>query len=485
MGDDWRAWGGVVVLAALVCFTGFLCPLQEPQESRYAEIPRQMLTHDSFVVPVLHGQPYYDKPPLFYWLVMASYAVFGVTETAARLVPCMAAFLTVLVVHGWARRQIGLRAAFFGTAILCLSPRFIQLDRMLTMDSLLCLWVVSAWAFGQRALTGQVVHRGWWLAAAVACGLGVLTKGPVALVLVLPPLLALRWIDPDKARPGVRAVAGFLFVSVGLAAPWFVAVALRDGTFLAYFFWLHHVQRYVDPFDHVAPWWFYLPELLVGMLPWTLLLPAFVVAAWRRVLPIQPAVLFVLLLTLWCLAFFSLAGCKRPFYILPAMPPLALALGGCLDGTLAARPMPRFGWLAGGATTLLMLIGVGLMLPGYAAKFSLGAQVSRHAALGRDGQVAVYCYPRRWDSVSFYLQRDDVRVFRAEERAALLEELERHPGALVFARLALAGDLSAMDIQKWLPEGMAWEALGKPGRLAVGRVIPRPATVAAHSQSAP
>src|SRR5438309_1273091 len=104
MREAWGPWCIIGALAATLSFTGFLCPLQEPQESRYAEIPRQMLAQGSVVVPILHGQPYYDKPPLFYWLVMASYAVFGVHEMAARLVPCAAAFLTILIVYGMGRR---------------------------------------------------------------------------------------------------------------------------------------------------------------------------------------------------------------------------------------------------------------------------------------------------------------------------------------------------------------------------------------------
>ena len=394
MGADRAAWCGIGVLAAVLCFTGFLCPLQEPQEARYAEIPRQMLATGSFVVPVLHGQPYYDKPPVLYWLVMASYAAFGVNELAVRVVPCLAAFLTILILHAWGRRLVGARAAFIGSAILCLSPRFIQLDRMLTMDSLLCLWVVMGWACGHRALADGRLHRGWWLAAALACGLGLLTKGPVALILVLVPLLAFNWLDATAARPRLRALAAFLAVSVGVAAPWFVAVALRDPSFVRYFFWQHHVQRFVDPFDHPEPWWFYLPELFAGMMPWTLLVPGLFLVAVRRTSS-PPAPRFLLVAALWCLAFFSLAGCKRSFYLLPAMPPLALALGWYLDHVYASRPIPRMAWLVGGAVAVLMVGGVTIFLPRYAERYSLHAEVGAQVAAAADPDVAVICYPRR------------------------------------------------------------------------------------------
>lgn len=484
MGGDRAAWCGIGLLAGILCFTGLLCPLQEPQESRYAEIPRQMLATGNFIVPVLHGQPYLDKPPLFYWLVMASYAAFGVNETAARLVPCVAAFLTIGILFAWGRRFAGVRAGFIGAAILCLAPRFIQLDRMLTMDSVLCLWVVAAWGCGHQALANGPLRRGWWRAAAFACGLALLTKGPVALVLAPVPLLALRWLDPAAARPGVRAWTAFLVVSCGVAAPWFVAVALRDSHFPAYFFWFHHVQRFMDPFDHAGPWWYYVPEILVGMLPWTLLLPGLVATLTRRG-PGTEMMRLCAMAALWGVVFFSLAGCKRPFYILPAMPPLALALGCYLDQVFAGRELPRAAWLAGGALTLVMTGAVTLFLPGYARQFSLRAEVGRQAEAAGDSRVPVICYPRRWDSVSFYLRRDDVQVFRADEWEALRAELASRPGAIVFARTGRPGESAAAEFRAQLPEGLAWESLGKAGRLTVGRVIVRPRTVAANPGPAP
>src|SRR5687767_2921136 len=90
-------------VAALLFCTRLDCALLEPEESRYAEIPRQMLAQGRVVEPVWHGEPYYHKPPLLYWLVMASYQVFGVSDAAARLVPALAAVLLVLLTYAWAR----------------------------------------------------------------------------------------------------------------------------------------------------------------------------------------------------------------------------------------------------------------------------------------------------------------------------------------------------------------------------------------------
>src|SRR5207248_3696336 len=97
----------VLAVAAVLFFSRLGCPLLEPEEARYAEIPRQMLAEGRVLVPVLHGAPYYHKPPLLYWLVMGAYALFGVTDWAARLVPCSCALLVVLVTYLWGRRTVG------------------------------------------------------------------------------------------------------------------------------------------------------------------------------------------------------------------------------------------------------------------------------------------------------------------------------------------------------------------------------------------
>src|ERR1700677_1531186 len=101
------------LIAGALLFTRLTCPLLEPEEARYAEIPRQMLAEGHFFEPTWHGEPYFHKPPLLYWLVMASYRLFGVHDWAARLVPALASFGSVLVTWGWGRRALGSRAGFW------------------------------------------------------------------------------------------------------------------------------------------------------------------------------------------------------------------------------------------------------------------------------------------------------------------------------------------------------------------------------------
>src|SRR5262249_46952953 len=144
------------------------------------------------------------------------------------------------------------------------------LGRMLTFDTLLCLFTVASLGAAHAAVTsGARLRRGWWLLSALACGLGLLTKGPVALALVAVPVLAFAALDARAVRPRPRAWAAWLAVALGLAAPWYALVARQNPDFLGDFFWRHHVERFLAPFDHPGPVWFYLPGLLAGMLPWT------------------------------------------------------------------------------------------------------------------------------------------------------------------------------------------------------------------------
>lgn len=468
----WAFGARPVLVLAVVAGTLFLarlpCALLEPEEARYAEIPRQMLVEGRFVTPVLHGEDYYQKPPLLYWLVMLCYSLFGVHDWAARLVPACAAIGTVLVSYHWARFVVGVRAAFLGGLILCLSARFVYLAGMLALDGLLCLWVTAALAAGHAALRG-VSTRAAWVASGVLCGLGVLTKGPVAIVLVVSPLALLAWFEVRSRRIGWRGWALYAVVVAVVAGPWYLAVALQDAHATGAFFWLHNVLRYVAPFDHEEPAWFYLPSVFLGTLPWSLLLGPLtfrLLHTWPHWLRRRPRHMLFVLAFAWPLLFFSLSGCKRPGYILPTFPPLALVLGHYLARLLTVRhgslgvpprlllarrlgflalvvslqlalvlawlaavarlwPWPfalaatllvdaasvflwrrrrswRGAWQASAALMLgLFLVAALALLPEYHRRFSLRDIVTEVAGIEN---AAIVCYPKRWDSVSFYLQ---------------------------------------------------------------------------------
>jgi dolichol-phosphate mannosyltransferase len=534
-------WLPVILLTLLVGMAGLLffsrlgCPLLEPDEARHAEIPRQMLT-GGHIIPVLHGEPYYQMPPLLYWLVLASYRLFGVHDWAARLIPSAAAFLTVLVVYGWGRRTLGHRAGFLGALILCLSAPFVYFGRMLTPDSLFCLWVVAALAAAHRALQDGGLRRGWWLLSAGCCGLGLLTQGPAVLVLVGGPVLAYLALDRRAVRPGWRMGLAYAVTVLGLAGPWYVLAARQDP---AFFGTINAVRSLaVNP-----PVWYYLPGFLLGLLPWALLLPPFLRFLGRRSAvqaARRPSALgFFLLSFLFSLAVFSLAAQKQTSSLQAAFPPLALALGCYLDavlprqtraagyavllwsrGRLARRATlvvlalggcggllaaaaglwkpalglvlaglaaggggwlartggdrPRSSWALCGATTFaLLFIGVHQLLPSYARQFSLRGEVRPHRALAGDPHFPVFCYPHGWDSVSFYLRRGDVRVFTPARRGQLVAALQRRPGALVFVQSDRGQERPLTDLLRALPPSMEFVPSRRQGTVTAGIVRQR------------
>jgi dolichol-phosphate mannosyltransferase len=525
----------VLAVASLLFFGRLRAPLLEPQEARYAEIPRQMLEAGRFLVPVLHNEDYLDKPPLLYWSVMAAYRFFGVHDWAARVIPALAGVFTVLIAFLWGRRNFGLQAGLCGALVLCLLPGFVYRGRMLTFDTPLALWITAALAAAHTALASREAEPGqsrlrwgWWLAAGLACGLGLLTKGPVALALVLPPLVAAGFLDRRLARAGMGAWVLLLGVAVLVAGPWYIAVCVLRPGFAVSFFWTHNVVRFVTPFDHARPMWFYLPGLVAGLQPWTLLLPgllAVLLRRSRRMAARRPGALgMVLLSSLWMVVFFSAAGCKRPTYLLPALPPLALALGwyihlrapawrellvrGSRLATAAAaltlaagsgvaltaallhfgRPAAgfllaatggaalvllvrwqrRLSWAASGVVVLAVLvIGVRQFLPAYNQQFALRGPLRRQVQLVERSHRPVVCYPMRYDSVSFYLPRSQVRVFGYAQKRDLIAHLETHPDTLVLIKSGRVFE----DVVRDLPPGVRVLTRQRGGAVTVGRVV--------------
>lgn len=407
--------------------------LFEPDEGRYAQIPREMLEGGDWVVPRLQGDPYLDKPPLFYWLVMASFSLFGFHDWAARLVPALAVEATVLICYLFGRRLVGERSAFLGTLVLSLLPGFVGVGRLLVLDGVLALWVTISLFSALLAVEGPRLRWGWWLLASLACGLGVLTKGPIAVILLVPPLWLHRRLNGAICPIGRRGWLMFVGVVLAVALPWYIAVCCRLPEFVRYFLWEHNVVRFLQPFDHERPVWFYAPLLLLGLLPGTLLLPAFVrfcLAGNEEVARQRCPVLgFLLLAAGWCLLFFSLSGCKLPTYILPAFPPLALAIGCFLARTRWGHS--RWTWGVAWSWWGLMLVAHLVLLPWYARVKSPMNEPERMRNYCADPSTPVICFPRNVDSAAFYLGRSDFRSYRSKELAQVLELLDKNPRTVV------------------------------------------------------
>jgi 4-amino-4-deoxy-L-arabinose transferase-like glycosyltransferase len=206
-------------------------------------------------------------------------------------------------------------------------------------------------------------------------------------------------------------------------APWYMAVSIARPEFGVYFFVKHNLMRFLTPFDHLEPVWYYAPILLGGLLPATLLLPRFVRwlmsgdadAAQAR----TSALGFCLLAGGWCVLFFTLSGSKLPTYILPAFAPLALALGYYWSLKLTRGA----GWVLA-CWGIALFLGNAVVLPWYAELRSpIGGPAAELRELCADPATAVCCYPRSCDSAAFYLGRDDLRPTRSKFVHLLVADL--------------------------------------------------------------
>jgi 4-amino-4-deoxy-L-arabinose transferase-like glycosyltransferase len=299
--------------------------LWEPDESRYAEIAREMLESQNWIVPHLNYVIYVEKPPLLYWLVAAAFSIFGGNEFAARLVSALAAVVTVFATYLFALGGFGRRTALLAGTMLAVSPLFAAMAQVVTTDLLLTALTTVA----LFSLFAHWKHGGIWCwLAYVAMALGVLAKGPVAVLLPVASLAAFLWWQ-GGLRSSLRRFhfLGGAVVVAAIAAPWFVAVAMRVPGFMDFYFVGEHFRRFFEvDYSHAEPAWFYLPVLLVGLFPWSLAAPF---AQWRRLAP-NSMRLFAVVSAATIVVMFSLASAKLITYILPALPVLAVLAGDAI-----------------------------------------------------------------------------------------------------------------------------------------------------------
>ena len=289
----------------------------------------------SWLSPRYGGQLWFDKPPLFYWLTALSMRCFGVSELAARLPSALLSVALVAVTYALARRAYpgAPKTALWAGFALATSVQFFALARAAVTDMTLAVCLTLA-LYGLYAWTQT--NQGRWMAlAGVMTGLGMLTKGPVALVLIGVQAVAYLLLTRQAKRLLSPALwVGFaLCLAVGL--PWFLLmIHLHGQLFIQGFLEANNVTRYLTA-EHkeTSPFWFYLPVLLGGFFPWSLALPGSLIAAWRQGKSAAaehaadtPA-LFLGLWTLLVFVFFSLSQSKLVTYIFPLYPAAAVLVG--------------------------------------------------------------------------------------------------------------------------------------------------------------
>jgi 4-amino-4-deoxy-L-arabinose transferase-like glycosyltransferase len=329
-------------LAALLLLVGFSAlahrPLFNPDEGRYAEIPREMLRGGDWVIPHLNGLTYIEKPPLQYWATALSFALFGENELAARLYMALSALGTVVVVWFMARGIGGEESAWRTAAILSGMVMFLVLSQLLTLDMSLTFYMTLSVAAFLSAQQRPGSSGRWMLLAWAAAALGVLTKGLIAAAIPAAVLILYSAFTRDFAPWRRLKLAWGLPLFLGLTVPWHLLAATRLSDFLQFFFVHEHLARYLTPIsERQEPWWFFGWIFLAGTVPWTLSAVRVVITGWRGrgAAPNQFNPLFFLWVwVFFVVVFFSLSDSKLMPYILPAMPILAVLIGALPEATL-------------------------------------------------------------------------------------------------------------------------------------------------------
>ena len=331
-------------------------PLANPDEGRYSEISREMAASGDWVTPRLNGIKYFEKPPLQYWASALAFRAFGENEVAARLYVFACGIATLLLAGYTARRLWGPGPALATMMVLAASPYFVALGGTVTLDMGLTLWTtlaLCAFLIAQGPGTDPRRQGAWMLAAWAGTALAVLSKGLVGLVFPTAAMflyvLVRRDLEPLRRLQWLPGLGLFLAIT----APWFVAVSIANPEFPRFFFVHEHFERFLThTHRREQPWWYFLPILAIGFLPWMFALPSALAHAWEREAGTRAfrPMLFAFLWVAFIVAFFSASGSKLPTYILPAFPALALVLGRYL----AEAPSRRLAALLAPATLLAL-----------------------------------------------------------------------------------------------------------------------------------
>ncbi|BDU72096.1 ArnT family glycosyltransferase [Mesoterricola silvestris] len=326
--------------------------LWSPDEPDFAQCVREMRERGSWLLPYLNGEPYSEKPILFYWLMKASAITgealtggrgftFGIAAWALRLPSVLASILFMFGFRKWTARFLQADMGDLAALILASTPLWLWQSQLIQIDMVftaLLAWGWLAWIGGYLLVRDETnpryVHeeRTWFIGAYVSLSLAFLAKGPLALVLSGAVLLAfLAWERDLKAFR--RTLPGWgLLILVALIAPWYVAAGLKGGAAYAYQMIVHqNFERALKAWDHVQPFWRYVQYLAGDFFPWSLLLPALGLFLRGTGARRSPLARFLILAAVVPFLLLSCSQSKQGKYILMIYPFLALLLAALLQ----------------------------------------------------------------------------------------------------------------------------------------------------------
>ncbi|MBJ9938595.1 glycosyltransferase family 39 protein [Burkholderia multivorans] len=327
----------LLVAFAVIWFTPLgMRHLIPSDEGRYAEMAREMFVTGDWITPRYNGYKYFEKPPLQTWLNALTFAWFGIGEWQARLYTALASFAGVLLVGFTGARLFNPLSGFLAAVVLASSPYWNLMGHFNALDMGLAFWMalsLCALLLAQRPGLRPAAVRGWMWLCWAAMAFAVLSKGLVGVILPGAVLVLYTLIARDWALWKRLYLVSGLVIFFAIAAPWFVLVQQRNPEFFNFFFIVQQFRRYLTPEQNrPGPFYYFVPVLLVGFLPW-------LSVAWQSVrhalrMPRQPngfsPMLVLLIWSAFIFLFFSASHSKLISYVLPVAPALALIIGAYL-----------------------------------------------------------------------------------------------------------------------------------------------------------
>lgn len=356
-------WLWIALSAGLLFFFALgRAPLGNPDEGRYAEIPREMVASGDWVTPRLNGVAYFEKPPLVYWFVALALKTFGSGEAALRATPALFGILGLLLTYAVTRGVLNRIAALWTSVVLGTSIFYFALARLLLIDMAVSVLIGStlcSFLLAVREPVGRRRRLLFW-GVYVSAALATLAKGLIGFL--LPGAVMFFWLllfdQWHRLRPFYLPTGLLLFFAI--AVPWHLLAAARNPTWAHYYFVHEHWERFTTTtHGRFRPWWFFTPIAVTGCFPWIGFLPgalrATLAGGWRARKD-HADLWFFVVWAAFIFIFFSVSKSKLPPYILPVFPPIAVLLGGGLAHTTATGSHGNGGFIAF-ATSAVALTG--------------------------------------------------------------------------------------------------------------------------------
>ncbi|WP_092548108.1 lipid IV(A) 4-amino-4-deoxy-L-arabinosyltransferase [Xenorhabdus koppenhoeferi] len=395
------------ILMALFFILTYLLPLDsrllwQPDETRYAEISREMLQRGDWIVPYFLDIRYFEKPVAGYWINNISQWIFGHNNFAVRFGSVFSILISAFLLYRLAIMMWQCRQTAFVSSLVYISMFIVlSIGTYSVLDPMFSLWITAVivscyWALKAGSTRERILA---WSVLGLTCGMAFMTKGFLALalpVIAMIPVTIYQKRFLEMFRFGPVAV----FFAILISLPWVIAVALREPNYWHYFFWVEHIQRFAsDKAQHIAPIWYYLPILILGVIPWLGLLPGALIKSWKEKKS-HPEMFFLFCWFVVPLIFFSIAKGKLPTYVLPFIGPLAVMMAkysvDCVkNGKMKALKINGLVNIFFGLLAILTLFGMGTLVnpplyqPNEWLKWIMGS-----IAFGFWGIIGYLCFVR-------------------------------------------------------------------------------------------